>query len=188
MVESKESIRKAMNVAFAQMDEKRHQEISNELQTVLFRSELWKKAKSIGVYLSIGNEWDTRNIVNQALYEGKHVAVPKTIPKTKELIFYEMTDWTQIMDKGYFGLNEPNVEMTKPMHKDQIELLIVPGLIFTPTGYRIGFGGGYYDRYLVDYIHPTASLTHTKQFVDSFPIEPFDLPVQYLVTENGILE
>lgn len=186
MAESKKSIRNAMRTAFAQIEKDTHDEISAQLQKVLFASEIWASAHSIGVYLSVGNEWDTRNIVNQALAEGKRVAVPKTIPEMKELVFYEMTDWAQINDKGYFGLEEPNTEVTQPMAKDDIELLIVPGLVFMLTGHRIGFGGGYYDRYLADYIHPTVSLAHTKQFVDSFPVEPFDIPVQFLVTEQGI--
>ena len=188
MVESKRSIRKAMKTAFTQIDPETHADISNALQTVLFESDLWATARSIGVYLSVGNEWDTRKIVDQALAEGKHVAVPKTIPETKELVFYEMTDWAQINEKGYFGLEEPNTDVTQPMAKDDIELLIVPGLVFTLSGYRIGFGGGFYDRFLVDYIHPTVSLAHSKQFVDSFPMESFDIPVQFLVTEQGIVK
>lgn len=188
MVESKASIRKAMKAGFAKIDKEEHQTISQELQDVLFASDLWKNANTIGTYLSIGAEWDTRAIVNQALKDGKKVAVPKTIHKTKELLFCEMTDWSQIIEDGYFGLDEPDVEQTTAVEKDQIDLLIVPGLVFTKEGYRVGFGGGYYDRYLADFIHPTASLVHTNQLVDDFPIEPFDIPVHYLVTEEGIMK
>lgn len=188
MVESKESIRKAMQAAFSQLDEKRHQDISKQLQTALFQTDLWKNAQTIGTYLSIEKEWDTRNIVGQALKEGKRVAVPKTIPDTKELVFYEMDEWADINEKGYFGLDEPDVTRTRPVEKDALDLLIVPGLVFTTSGYRIGFGGGYYDRYLDDFIHPTVSLVHSKQFVESFPLEAHDIPVQYLVTEHGLLK
>lgn len=188
MVQSKESLRKAMRAAFSQIDEKDHQEISEQLQKELFQTSLWKDAHAIGVYLSVNNEWDTRKIVDQALKEGKRVAVPKTIPDTKELIFYEMKDWTDINGKGHFGLEEPNVDITEPVDKDAIDLLIVPGLVFTTSGYRIGFGGGYYDRYLEDFINPTVSLAHTKQFVESFPLEAHDIPVQYLITEKGLLK
>ena len=79
MVERKSSIRKAMKVAFAQMDKDEQQEISLTLQDVLFESDLWQKAQTIGTYLSVGSEWDTRAIVNRALQDGKKVAVPKTI-------------------------------------------------------------------------------------------------------------
>lgn len=186
MVESKESIRTAMKDAFAKIDKIEHQKISQQLHKVLFASDLWKNAETIGTYLSIGTEWDTRAIVDQALAEGKKVTVPKTDHKTKALVFYEMTDWSQILKDGYFGLDEPNPEMTSPIDKNAINLLLVPGLVFTRNGYRVGFGGGYYDRYLKDFIHPTISLVHTNQLVDNFPIEPFDIPVHYLVTEEGI--
>lgn len=188
MVESKDSIRKAMQTAFSKLDEKEHDDISDELQAVLFASDLWKQANTIGVYLSVGSEWDTRNIVEQALAEGKRVAVPKTIPDTKGLVFYEMTDWAQIIEDGHYGLAEPDIEETDPIDKNDMDLLIVPGLVFTKNGYRIGFGGGYYDRFLTDFIHPTASLVHTRQIVDSFPIESFDIPVHYLITEQGIID
>lgn len=187
MVESKQSIRTAMKTAFAQIDKTEHQKISQQLHEVLFASDLWKNTQTIGTYLSVGAEWDTRAIVNQALAEGKKVAVPKTVHKTKALVFFEMKDWSQIVENGYFGLDEPNPEVTALIDKNDINLLLVPGLVFTKNGYRVGFGGGYYDRYLKDFIHPTVSLVHTNQFVDSFPIEPFDIPVHYLVTEAGII-
>lgn len=187
MVESKSSIRKAMRTAFSKIDEKEHDDISDELQAVLFASDLWQKSKTIGLYLSVGKEWDTRNIVNRAFEEDKRVAVPKSIHDSKELIFYEITDWSQVIENGYYGLDEPDVEQTHPLDKDDIDLLIVPGLVFTKNGYRVGFGGGYYDRFLTDFIHSTASLVHTKQIVESFPIESFDIPVNYLITEQGII-
>lgn len=186
MVESKKTIRKAMITAFSQIDERERAEISQQLQEKLFQSNLWENAQTIGVYLSIGNEWDTRNIVKQALLEGKSVAAPKTIPDAKELIFYQIKDPSQTV-QGNFGLEEPIVVERNFIEKDAIDLLIVPGLVFTKNGYRVGFGGGYYDRYLTDFIHTTASLVHTKQFIDTFPIEPFDIPVNYLITEKGIL-
>lgn len=188
MVKSKKSIRTAMKAAFAQIDKAEHQKITQQLHEVLFASDLWKNAQIIGTYLSVGGEWDTRAIVAQALTEGKKVAVPKTVHKTKALVFYEMKDWSQIVEDGYFGLDEPDPEVTTPIDKDDINLLLVPGLVFTKNGYRVGFGGGYYDRYLKDFIHPTVSLVHTNQLVDNFPIEPFDIPVHYLVTEEGIIK
>jgi len=186
MAESKKTIRKAMMTAFKQIDEKERMDISSQLQEHLFQSSLWADTETIGVYLSLGKEWDTRNIVEQALLEGKNVAVPMTIPDSKELIFYQITDPSQTI-QGNFGLEEPDITMTEPVDKDAIDLLLVPGLVFTQNGYRVGFGGGYYDRYLADFIHTTASLVHTNQFVETFPIEPFDIPVNYLITEQGIL-
>lgn len=186
MPESKKQFRKQMVSAFAQISDEERREISEVLQTRLFASGLWENAETIAVYLSVGNEWDTRKIVEKAWADGKRVAVPKTIPDTKEMIFYALENWSQTVPAP-FNLEEPNVEDTVPVTKDEIELMIVPGLVFTKEGYRIGFGGGYYDRYLAGFIHPTASLVHTNQLTESFYIEPFDIPVNYLITEQGII-
>ena len=89
---------------------------------------------------------------------------------------------------GNFGISEPDTQKAKEIDKNQIDLLLVPGLIFTRDGYRIGFGGGYYDRFLTDFVQPTVSLASTKQLVDDFPVEPFDIPVNYLLTEEGFVK
>lgn len=187
METDKKTFRKQMMAKLARLtDEERHA-TSAALQTALFQTELWQNAGTIGIYLSMGNEWDTWAIVAEAFKAGKQVVVPKTVPKTKTLVFFQITDENQT-EKGNFGLTEPIVEATIPVEKNEIDLLIVPGLIFTKEGYRIGFGGGYYDRYLANFIHTTVSLASNRQVVESFPIESFDIPVNYLITEVGIVQ
>jgi len=187
MTDNKERIRKAMIAARSEIEEAERMEISTQLQEQLYQTDLWKNAETIGVYLSVGKEWDTRDIVERALAQGKNIVVPKTIPDSKELVFYQLEDASQTV-AGHFGLEEPDVDKTTPVNKNEIDLLIVPGLVFTRNGYRIGFGGGYYDRFLANFIHPTASLVHTNQLIDTFPIESFDIPVNYLITEKGLIE
>jgi len=187
MTDNKERIRKAMIAARSQIEEAERVEISAQLQQQLYQTDLWENAQTIGVYLSVGKEWDTRNIVDQALDSGKNIVVPKTIPDTKELLFYQLDDPSQTV-AAPFGLEEPDIEKTTLIDKKAIDLLIVPGLVFTRNGYRIGFGGGYYDRFLANFTQPTVSLVHTNQIIDTFPIESFDIPVNYLVTEQGLIE
>ncbi len=176
-----------MLLSLSKLDKTERAEISDQIQNHLFETDFWKNAQLVGVTLSVGDEWDTRAIVARAFAEGKGVAIPKTFPETKELGFYQITDMDQTV-KGPFNLEEPDIEKTKLVDKKQMDLMIVPGLVFTKSGYRIGFGGGYYDRFLKNYIHPTVSLLHTNQIVDTFPIEPFDIPVNYLVTEEGLID
>ncbi len=187
MAEEKERMRKLMMDKLANLDEEKRKEISNQLAQNLFASKLWEKAESIGIYLSFKTEWDTRVIIEEAWKSGKKVAIPKTIPETKGMDFYEISDFSQAK-KGHFGIEEPIIEETTRMEKDEIDLLIVPGLIFSRYGYRIGFGGGYYDRFLVDFIHPTVSLVWSEQLVDLLPLGKYDLPVHYLITENEIIQ
>lgn len=186
MGKEKKVVRKTMLLSLSKIDERERNEISNQIQQHLFQSDLWRNAQTIGVYLSIGDEWDTREIVNRAFEEGRSVVIPKTIPDTKELVFYRISNLNQTV-MGPFKLEEPDVEVTESVDKDDIDLLIVPGLAFTRDGYRIGFGGGYYDRFLADFVHPTVSILHSSQIVDTFSVEHFDIPVNYLVTEKGFI-
>lgn len=183
----KRILRDSMKEELGKLKEKEWMAISRQLQEVLFQSELWKEADIIGAYLSFGIEWDTRNIIAEAFRSGKRIVIPKTLPKTKMMDFYEITDKWEVK-KGHFGIQEPIINETTQIHKDEIDLLIVPGLIFSEDGYRIGFGGGYYDRFLIDFVHPTVSLVSKKQLETTLPINEYDLPVNYLITEDGMID
>ncbi|GAA0363450.1 5-formyltetrahydrofolate cyclo-ligase [Alkalibacterium iburiense] len=183
----KEELRKGMLLSLEKIGGMERRRVQKAMHTHLFDSPLWKQAERIGVTLSTEKEWDTEAIIEQAWDEGKAVCVPKSIHDSRELQFYDITSFDQV-EKGYFNLMEPIVEQTSRVDKESMDLLIVPGLLFTKSGYRIGFGGGFFDRFLADFSQPTVSLVHTNQLVDSFPIEPHDVPVDYIVTEEELFE
>lgn len=183
---NKKNLRESMLKELAQLNDSERIATSKQLHEMLFQSKFWKNAETVGIYLSFGNEWDTRSIVAEAFKLGKKIAIPKTDPKTKTMDFYEITEEWQVR-KGHFGILEPIVEEARFVDKDEIDLLVVPGLIFSKDGYRIGYGGGYYDRFLIDFIHPTVSLVSKTQLRETLPINHYDLPVNYLITENGII-
>ena len=158
--------------------------IEEKLTDQLIHSELWKNASSIGVTISQGFEWDTYAIIDAAWKENKQVSVPKCNPANKGLTFYQLTTYDQL-EIVYYNLKEPNPNKSRVTEKTSIDLLIVPGLLFDQHGYRIGFGGGYYDRFLTDFAHSTVSLISLGQLTKEIPREKFDLPVDYLITENG---
>lgn len=160
-------------------------ETERQLHHRLFTSFLWKQSYLIGVTLSSPIEWDTRKIIERAWQEGKEVVVPKTTPATKELKFYRITDFNQVTS-GHFGIEEPVVELTELVEKEEIDLLIVPGLMYHPKGYRIGFGGGYYDRFLVDFQQPTLSILHSDQISSKIPIEEHDIAINYFLTQENL--
>jgi len=181
----KEDLRKGMLLSLEKIGWLERNRTGNDLHDHLFESDLWKNADSIGVTVSSGREWDTRTIIERAWDEGKTVCVPKSIHETKDLHFYEISSFRQL-EKGYFGLEEPLPEKTTRREPEDLDLMIVPGLIFTPAGYRIGYGGGYFDRLLAGFNKPTVSLLHSNQIVESFPIEAHDVPVDFLITEQGL--
>lgn len=162
------------------------QEIERKLFHYLFESRLWKDAHVIGVTWSQDIEWDTKPIIKQAWKENKIVSLPKSDPNTKQMIFYTI-DTENDLQLGYANILEPR-DVTHKIPENEIDLLIVPGVVFDLSGYRIGFGGGFYDRFLIDFNQKTLSLCSKKQIVKKIPINSHDIPVQYLITEDGCFQ
>lgn len=163
--------------------------IEKEFYDQLFSHTMWKNAKSIGLTMAQNFEWATSPIIEMAWKQNKLVSIPKSNPTLKSLQFYFISSF-QDVEPGYYNLLEPKHEVLKKADKQQIDLLIVPGLLFTQAGYRLGFGGGYFDRFLSDFTKDTLSLVCEMQIVDNLPINHFDVPVQTLIIyregENGI--
>ena len=151
----------------------------------LYQSKEWIQSKCIAITISNELEIDTIPVIKQAWIEGKRVAVPKCHPKDKTMTFRFLTDFGQL-EKVYNDLHEPIEDETEVALKDELDLLIVPGIAYDRLGYRIGFGGGYYDRFLQNYNGITVSLLLQEQLYDQLPHESFDQPVQKLILPNGV--
>lgn len=179
----KQEMRTSAIMRLKGISETERQSIEQRLSNQLINSNMWKHVKMIGITISQGFEWDTRRIIETAWRQNKTVCVPKCDPKDKKLTFYQLDSYDQL-EVVYYNLLEPKPEITKKVEKASIDLLIVPGILFDKEGYRIGFGGGYYDRFLSDFPNVTASLSSAIQIVDYIPAEPFDIPVHHLITDK----
>jgi 5-formyltetrahydrofolate cyclo-ligase len=182
----KAKLRNAMIASLNKLSQQEKSEIEQQLIEHLLKSKLWKEADTIGITVSQGFEWNTSPIIEAGWQQGKTIAVPKCIHSDKRMIFYKLDHYDQL-EKVYYDLLEPKPEETVEIPKSQLELLIVPGLLYDKKGYRIGFGGGYYDRFLADFPNKTVSLVYSRQLEESLPTDSFDIPVQHIITENGIL-
>ena len=131
-------------------------------------------------------EVDTFQIIRKAWEQGKRIAVPKCEPKSRALEFRELKRFSQL-ETVYFGLYEPIVSETKSVDHEEIDLVVVPGLAYSKNGYRLGFGGGYYDRFLANYQGNTLSLAFQKQLVAELPVENHDLAVEKIITEAEVI-
>jgi 5-formyltetrahydrofolate cyclo-ligase len=152
----------------------------------LYNHEIWKNAQTIGITISRFPEIETKGIIERAREEKKNIVIPKCYPETKEMEFYHYGPDT-ILETVYSGLKEPRPDKGQKAESQQIDVMIVPGLVFSSTGYRIGFGGGYYDRYLASFCGIKISLAFTMQVRESVPADGFDIPVDYLFTEQGVI-
>ncbi|MBM7552281.1 5-formyltetrahydrofolate cyclo-ligase [Thalassobacillus pellis] len=165
-------------------DEKK--KLEHSLKEHLTSSKLWNEAETIGMTISQEHEWSTYPLIETGWAQGKTIVVPKCDPAPKELHFHQLTDFSEL-EIVYFGLKEPNPEKTAFVRKENIDLLLVPGLLFDLKGYRIGYGGGFYDRYLSDYKGETVALASEEQVVKELPYENFDIPIQHLITDKGFV-
>ncbi|KAA0549415.1 5-formyltetrahydrofolate cyclo-ligase [Bacillus sp. BGMRC 2118] len=186
MSNEKKELRKLVKQQLSKVTKEQFMKYTTRIQQSLFEDEKWKQANVIGITISRGNEIETKGIIEEAWNQGKKVAVPKCIPEDKKMIFYIFTDFSQL-EEVYFGLQEPKPSETVAIHPSEIHLLVVPGVVFTEYGFRIGYGGGYYDRYLSQYEGSTLSLLLECQLVQQLPIELHDIPVQQLITEKRIV-
>ena len=133
----------------------------------------FQEAKTLATYLSFDHEVSTAGLIEEALQLGKRVCVPRTYAQGRmEFVEYD----PDILEKTRFGLLEPN-EKGKLVDKSEIDLIHVPGLVFQSKGYRIGYGGGYYDRYLADFAGKTVSTIYSIQQKEFQPAV-FDQAVQ----------
>lgn len=164
-----------------------HQNQSSVIHKKVLIEETVKKAHIIGITLSAFPEVDTWKLIEELWRQGKRVAVPKCAPKTRQMTFYEITSFDQV-EVVYMKLKEPIPERTTKMEASQIDVLIVPGVVFDTRGYRIGFGGGYYDRFLSKYFGPTIAMAFDSQVIAQVPVEQYDLPVQMIMTETKRIE
>lgn len=161
--------------------------IEQNIEKTLRKSDLWIRSKTIGITISRHIEWDTFSIIKAAWSEGKSVCVPKSYPSNHQMIFHQIHSFSEV-EEQHHGLLEPVLKNTEQVTKEQIDLLIVPGLLFDEYGFRIGFGGGYYDRFLIDFPNETISLLSRLQLIDKIPSAAYDVPVNYLVVENDIIK
>ncbi len=146
---------------------------SQQLARLFFASSQYRQAKTIYGYLPYNQEVRTVPMLLQALKDGKRVAVPKVYGE--EMKFIYMTDLS-LVEKGYAGIPEPVAD--EPVAQEPDALVLMPGLAFTKDGNRMGYGGGFYDKFLArEPNHPTLALCYSFQMVEQLPTEEYDIPV-----------
>ena len=169
----KKELRRMIREQKRAMTEEMIVEKSEKLGQLFAESELYKNAKSIYGYLPYNQEVRTVAMLEQAMKDGKRVAVPKCYGD--EMRFLWMDDLSKV-EKGYANIPEPIAD--EPIADDPTALVLMPGLAFDPQGHRIGYGGGFYDKFLAgEPTHPTLALCYDFQMLDHLETEEFDIPV-----------
>ena len=139
----------------------------------------WQDAETVLLYASCDDEVDTFDLMKRAWEHGKRVALPRV--SGDELELCEVSDGDRL-EKGSYGILEPCSDCT-PVLPSEVDIAIVPGIVFDKRGHRVGYGKGYYDRLLKETRCPHIGLAYGFQIVDYIPEEDYDVPVNMVITE-----
>lgn len=150
---------------------------SESLAEQFYACQLYQKADVIYGYLPYNQEVRTVAMLQRAMADGKRVAVPKVYGDTMKFIYLEDLS---LVEKGYAGIPEPISD--GPVANDPTALVLMPGLAFDKQGNRMGYGGGFYDKFLAsEPEHPTLALCYAFQMVEQIPTEEYDIPVDVVL-------
>jgi len=155
---------------------------SKEIQENLRKIDFFRNAKTIGAYYSIGSEVRTQDILQEILNAGKELSLPKVVKN--DLIFKKISNFAEL-EPGNFSVMEPKdkCEIVK-----NLDVMIVPAIALTKEGFRLGYGFGYYDRYLHGKKSTTIALSYAKQVIKSFPRDDHDIRMNFIVTEDKVIK
>ena len=173
----KQSLRKKIREQKRAMTPEQIEKTSEKLGELFCASELYRNAKTIYGYLPYNQEVRTVPMLQRALDEGKKVAVPKVCGD--EMRFLYLTDLSRV-EVGYCGIPEPIHDA--PLGSDETSLVLMPGMAFDREGHRMGYGGGFYDKFLErEPNHPTIALCYEFQLLDHLDVEAHDIPVDEVI-------
>jgi len=143
-------------------------------------------ARLILFFVSFGSEIDTVPMISRSLAAGKRIAVPRVERRARKLMPYEVRDLQSDLEPGAYGILEPKPDRP-PARLDEIDVVIVPAVAWDEEGFRVGYGAGYYDRFLPEVPQAVRiGLGFELQVRSDVPRGPNDLPVDILVTEAAV--
>lgn len=180
-LETKQVIRTCIYEIREHLTPSQWETMTSRIERNVFFHPAYRQAEDILCYLDIRREVGTRGIIEKAWKDGKRTWIPKVMGK--EMEFFRLTAWEDL-SPGAFGIPEPK---DGERFQEKQGLVVLPGTAYDASGYRIGYGGGYYDRYLAK--HPELTkmgIGFSFQLFQTLPKEPCDIPVDIVITEEGV--
>lgn len=154
---------------------------SSKIQENLRKVEYYRNARIIAGYHAVGSEVRTHDILQEILNAGKELSLPKV--EKDDLVFRRISGFSDL-EVGNFSVMEPK-DRCEPVKK--LEIILVPAIAVTRDGYRLGYGFGYYDRYLHDKRSKKIALSYSRQVTRSIPHDSHDVKVDCIVTEDEVI-
>lgn len=158
------------------------------IYNLFINSDLYKKAKDIFIYVSFGSEVNTHEIIKKAIIDKKNIYVPKIDMRKKEMIAVKIYSITELNVNNY-GILEP-INVDKDKIANDFDIIVMPGVAFDENGNRIGYGGGYYDKYLEKNIFKAkkVALAYEEQILERIESDFHDIKVDFIINTKKIIK
>lgn len=179
----KTELRTSIRKLRSRIDPEKKAEYDAEIQSRVLAHRSYFSSEIIFTYAAMDSEVDTFGIIHAAFANGKQVAVPKCSQGTNEMTFYIISS-TDDLAPGYFGILEPKTDVCTPVTNYSAGLCVVPGLSFDAEGYRLGYGRGFYDRFLKQFGGVSIGLCYSSCVKWKLPRGAYDVPVDVIATER----
>lgn len=157
----------------------------SKISAFLETLESFKNADLILFYSALCDEVNIDNSIEYALKIGKKAALPVCIDKNGSMKYYYINSFDDVLT-GSFNIREPDVNKCKEVINFTNSLCVVPAISFDKKGYRLGYGKGYYDRFLQNFSSLSVGLCYNELIVDELPVDKYDVSVDYIISENGV--
>lgn len=185
----KDTLRKNMLHQRKSMKMQDVRDFSNKIIETIMGLPEFINCKTIMLYLSFNKEVDTYPLAKWCLDNGKTVIAPYCIQSKREIIPFKINNLSTDLSKSSMGVMEPKHDLLEKVNIENIDLIIVPGVVFDKHCNRIGFGAGYYDRFLPKKakLTPTIGIAYDYQIIDKVPTGEYDMPLDFIITEKRII-
>lgn len=183
-MDSKSYLRKTLIKLRDDISKEHRKDKSESIYQKIINSDFYKKSHNIFIFVSYGSEVDTHRIIKHSLNIGKRICVPKVINKDQGMKAVEIISWTDLSE-SYKGILEPELRENNVVNEEEIDLVVVPGVAFDHKGGRLGYGGGFYDRFLLKLSKKCkiAAIAYKEQIVNDIPMDEHDVKINCIITD-----
>lgn len=180
----KKELRKELKLKRKNVDKKLQSDAF--IRENLICSDLYLDAKQVLFYSCLDDEINVDECITDALLLGKRVALPVCVDDKGNMEFYYIQSLSDLKN-GFFGVREPDTQKCERATDFSGALCIVPAIAYDKNGYRLGYGKGYYDRFLKNNALISVGVCYNELIEDNLPRDEYDIPVNYIVTQNGLI-
>ncbi|MDE1798214.1 MAG: 5-formyltetrahydrofolate cyclo-ligase [Candidatus Micrarchaeota archaeon] len=182
----KTSLRKKYHLLRDEAHERATPVVWRAITKNLLTQPFFSQARNVLLYASKGSEVPTHDLLQKLLDEGRQVCLPIAHVKDKDLELSFIRSLDDLVLSS-FGVLEPKLTQLRPCPPQAVQVAVVPGVAFDPAGYRLGYGYGFYDRFLPRLSCPAIGLAYEAQIAPELPHEAHDVPLSVIVTEKRVM-